>query len=247
MQLDSFEGSDHPFAAEVHRIIRNHDRSRPRSRQVLIGPSEVGEPCARRLAYRLMRERRQPSDYDPWPSIVGTSIHEHMAQVFAAENERLGRIRYLIEKSVDVRPGMPGTCDLYDADRKMVVDWKNVSANSLRKYRENGPGDKYRTQAHLYARGFTQLGLPVEAVAIVFFSRSGGLGQMHMWHEPYNGELVDKALDRIDTVLELASALNVDSHPENYEQIPKAPSFLCRYCPWFRENGTGSTCNGKED
>ncbi|MGI8313312.1 hypothetical protein [Saccharopolyspora hattusasensis] len=246
MNLETFEGGEHPIMREIRDVIIARDQGRPRSRQSLVGPSEVGQECARRLAYRMMREPKPPQPaYDPWAAITGTAVHTWLAEAFAEANERLGRVRYLIEKTVEIRPGLSGSCDLYDADRAIVIDHKNVGTTMAKKYREDGPSEQYRVQAHLYGRGFRNLGLPVKEVAIVFFPKAGNLGGTFIWSEPYSDEVVDQALARHDTILEASIALDVTESPENYERLPKSVSRLCRYCPWFQPGGSGRTCPGE--
>lgn len=245
MNLEAFESEVHPATHEIVDVIRAHDSGKPRSRQAFVGPSEVGMECARRLAYRMMRAPKHNTMSDPWAAITGTAVHTWLAEAFDAANEQLGRVRYLVEKNVEIRPGLSGSCDLYDADRAMVLDHKNVGNTMMRKYRDEGPSAQYRVQAHLYGRGMRNLGLPVEEVAIAFFPRAGNLGGMFVWSEPYSDTIVEEALSRHDSILELAAALDVDADPTNYERIPKHVSKVCRFCPWFKPGGSGASCPGE--
>src|SRR5258708_7059039 len=73
----------------------------PRSLQEALGPSEAGEPCTRRLAYKMMYTPPAAAERDvPWAAIQGTALHAWMAEVFRAENIKLGRERYLVERRV---------------------------------------------------------------------------------------------------------------------------------------------------
>lgn len=249
MQLDTFQSTtqrdEHPLAAELRDAIIHADRSAPRSLQTALGPSEIGEPCARRLAYRLMNEPRTNTTGDPWAAIVGTSVHAWLADAFTQANERLGRIRYLIETRVQVRAGLSGSCDLYDADRATIIDHKVVGPTNLRNYRINGPTEQYRIQAHTYGLGYTLLGLPVEHVALAFYPRSSDLSNLHVWTEPFNATIVHDALTKHDAIIELLCALDVEHHPANYQHIPKTPGHRCNYCPWLKPGpDTGAGCPG---
>ena len=51
----------------------------PRSRQREIGPSEVGEPCLRRLAYKVAGTEPTNDGGDPWRPVVGTAAHAWLA------------------------------------------------------------------------------------------------------------------------------------------------------------------------
>ena len=55
-------------------IITEHDRRSPRSVQVKIGPSEMGDLCDRKVAYRLANIP-PCNEPDNWPAIVGTACH----------------------------------------------------------------------------------------------------------------------------------------------------------------------------
>src|SRR3546814_5586222 len=51
-------------------------------------------------------------------------------------------------------PTVPrGTTDLLDRRDGTIVDWKVMGWSSLKKFKEKGPSDTYRTQAHVYALG----------------------------------------------------------------------------------------------
>ncbi|MCA1696409.1 MAG: hypothetical protein LC749_17760 [Actinobacteria bacterium] len=252
MQLATFQTprqrDEHPLAAELRDVVITADRERPRSLQTAIGPSSLGQPCLRRLAYQIMNETpiNIPGN-DLWAAIVGTAIHFSLAEAFVKANRRLGRIRYLVEQRVEVRPGLEGNCDLYDADRATVLDHKSTGLTALREYRINGPSPEYRVQAHAYGTGYIRLGLPVNHVAIAFYPRSNDLSKLHVWSEPYNPEIVTDAFHRHDTLLELICALDVERHPDRYTQLPRTPSRLCMYCPWFKPGpgpDPGTSCPG---
>lgn len=250
MNLTTYQSVNHRdepgITAEIRDAILTAEANRPRSTQIHIGPSELGEPCLRRLAYKLM-DHPQCNDTGTaaWASIIGTSVHATLADAFSQVNDRINRIRYLIEQRVEIRPGLTGTTDLYDFDHATVLDHKVVNTTALREYKLTGPGRKYRVQAHAYGTGIKQLGLPVEQVAIAFFPRASDLAQLHVWTEPYNPDIVTEALARHDTTIELICELNIDQHPDRYTLIPKTPTRLCAYCPWFKiSTDVGVTCPG---
>lgn len=249
MQLATFQPAnqrdEHPLATEIRDIIITAEATAPRSLQIALGPSEIGEPCARRLAYRLLDEPRTNTGRDPWAAIVGTSVHAWLADAFTEANRRLGRIRYLIEQRVEVRTGLEGSCDLYDFDRATAIDHKIVGPTKLREYRINGPTEQYRVQAHAYGMAYTRLGLPVHHVALAFYPRSSDLSDLHIWSEPYNPHIITTALAKHDTLLELICALDLEHHIERYRKIPTTPGHHCNYCPWLKPGpDTGKGCPG---
>ena len=250
MQLAAFETpqqrNEHPIAGEIREAILIADANRPRSTQVAIGPSQLGHPCVRRLAYKLMGHPECNANRTTvWGAVIGTSVHATLAEAFAQVNDRLGRIRYLVEQRVEIRPGLRGTCDLYDFDRATAVDFKIVSPAALKEYKLTDPGPTYRVQGHGYGTGITRLGLPVAHIAIAFLPRAADISGMHVWTEPYNPQIVTDALARHDATVELICQLDVEHHPQRYTLIPRTANRLCLYCPYFKAGpDTGVTCPG---
>lgn len=251
MELATFTRSDsrspqaHPIGEAIRSVVLDANRDAPRSLQAAVGPSEVGEPCARRLAYRVMNEPRVNTDSDPWAAIVGTAVHGWLADAFTAANTRLGRIRYLVERRVNITDNLAGSCDLYDADTAAVIDHKVIGQSSMTKYKKDGPPEQYRSQAHLYGLGFTRLGLPVREVSLAFYPRGGMLSGLHVWSEPYDQAIADAALQRMWSVTEAAITLGVNDEPGRYSLIPAEPGHRCTWCPWFKPGAaTGRTCSG---
>src|SRR5690606_36102890 len=55
---------------EMRAVLTALDASRPRSRQTALGPSELGTPCQRQLAYKLAGVPRQPTGIPDRKSVV---------------------------------------------------------------------------------------------------------------------------------------------------------------------------------
>lgn len=114
----------------IGRTISNH----PRSLQKRIGPSEVGQTCARRLGYKLLdhAEREQKPN---WKATIGTAVHSWLEHAFQAENARWVRAggveRWVTETRVTVGATktlgkIAGSCDLYDRVTGTVLDHKGL-------------------------------------------------------------------------------------------------------------------------
>ena len=179
---------------------------------------------------------------DPWAAVQGVAVHAWLAEVFRGENERLGRERYLVEQRVQPvtdagalgLPGnLAGSCDLFDRDTGTVADWKLTSPDRLRHYAANGPGQKYRTQAHLYGRGLANAGEHVTGVSIVFLPRAASLGALHIWAEPYDQAVTEAALRRLAAIRDAIIALDLERSPGRWGFFPTAPG-SCRHCPWLK-------------
>ncbi len=233
------------IAAHVTQVMTAAMRSHPRSLQAAPGPSELGTPCARRLAYKVLDWARPNDDRDQWLATVGTAVHSWQAEVFEAENRRLGRRRYLVEQRVHLPEGISGSCDLYDRDTGSVIDWKITSPDRIRKYARKGPGQQYRTQAHLYGLGWLLAGEQPERVAIVFLPRGGLLSGLHVWTEPFDPAIAADAIRRYrSTVLALAH-LDPEANPARWAMFPTADAY-CTWCPYFLPGSTdlSSGCPG---
>lgn len=235
-----------PVLPVLRGVLERHQQGSRRSMQRHLGPSQIGHPCDRHIAYRL----RGGALSEPlkWAPLVGTWCHAGIAEAFWQENARLGRERYLIEQRVEFgSTTVPsGTCDLFDTDAGEATDWKVTGKSTMDDYRRHGPGDVYRVQAHMYGYGWERAGYPVRSVRVVFLPRwSHVLSDAHEWAEPYSRELAMAALARADAIAGLAAALDLDAHPERYAVIHATPGepdtrdgmpvgANCRYCPWHR-------------
>lgn len=235
----------HPLKSDLAEAVLTYEANRPRSLQKALGPSSYGEPCCRRIAYQLLDEPTANNGGDPWPSIIGTAAHAYIADALLDANTRAGHLIWLVEQRLTMRNGLQGSCDAYHVPTATVIDHKVVGTEKHRQYRLGGPSEQYRAQVHLYGYGFAQLGLPVTEVAIAFYPRAGVLSGLHVWSEPYDAKVAVGAMDRVDQILDVACALDLENHPENYTAIPRHPSRNCLYCPWFRPgDDTGRTCPG---
>lgn len=230
------------LAASVIDVVKNAAGNAPRSLQRAIGPSELGTPCTRRLAYRVIDWQPKPnSDTDPWAATIGTSVHAWMAETYAAENAKLAGTpahdRYLIEHRVTLPGGITGSCDLYDRDSCSVVDWKVVGLDRLKGYRKNGPGPQYKVQAHLYGLGLQLAGEQPREVAIVFLPRGGRIDGLHVWAEPYNPAVAVDAIKRYQAVQDFHFNVMPETHPDRWALLPTADAH-CTYCPWHLPGST---------
>jgi hypothetical protein len=241
------EGTAGQIATEVVETVRHAAANAPRSLQTQVGPSQLGTPCTRRLGYSILDWPAKPnSDTDPWTSVIGTAVHAWMAaayeqknademawvpEYYGAQNEQLGRERYLVEQRVYLPGGITGSCDLFDRDIGAVIDWKNTSPAQIRDYRRAGPGDQYRTQIHLYGLGMQLAGEQVRDVAIVFLPRGGRVDCLHVWAEPYNPAVAISALKRHQTVREFLWTLDPEQNPGRWAWLPTADAH-CNWCPF---------------
>ncbi len=235
-------------ATQLFTLIDAGIRGQPRSLQKRIGPSEIGVPCDRRLGYRLggVTEVNR-ADTVAWKPFVGTAVHEQFANIIA--RHEIARFtdgtvapRYMVEHKVNVGQilgvDITGSCDLFDSHTGTVVDWKFTTRNMIREnYRPNGPGEQYRTQAHLYGRGFARAGYDVRNVMIVFLTRDGEFHDRWVWSEPYDETVATDALARATSIATAIEALGNDF---TIPTLPAADAH-CNWCPWHKQGASDLT------
>lgn len=226
-----------PADAMIRRVVRAAEKATPRSLQATIGLSEIGAECDRQLAYKLAGVEGRDSGRDNWLATVGTAVHAWLADAFTAENERLGRERFLVERRVWLTGELSGTCDLFDTDTGSVVDHKVLGVTSLRAIRNGVIPPKYRVQLHSYGRGWVHAGQQVRRVVLACYPRSDNLqgdfsGKgLYAFTEPYEQCIADLAVERVEQL-----RLTVEAGV-GWERIHATPGVDCRYCPFFNPGG----------
>jgi hypothetical protein len=230
------------LAEAIGKFIIDADSNSARSQQVAIGPSEVGEPCERQLSYKMLAWPVSNTAHDPIAAIIGTGFHMWMADKFEAKQSLLPGSdipRYCIEERITVR-GAPeadaslgGSSDLFDRLTALNWDWKLVGVSSHDKYRRQGPGDKYRIQAHLYGLGQENSGFPPSRVCVAFVARHHEL-KVHVWSEPYDRSVAEAALARLDQIRARVTELDPEANPGNWAAIPTPDKPNCRFCDYLK-------------
>lgn len=195
-----------------------------RSVQAALGPSEIGQACARRLAYRTTGTPIVNLP-DPTKAMFGTGMHGVIAEGLTRLD---GMNRYLIEHNVSYR-GISGNVDLLDRYRHWMIDWKTTAKNRITQYRRDGVPSNYVVQCHIYAQGLIAQGEQVDVIALTFIPRDGVLTDIWTWSTVPDAAKADKAIDRYLDIRQRA----VTDGPGS---IPATPGNLCGYCPNYRPN-----------
>lgn len=203
---------------DLKAVVRDHDANKPRSLQTSIGPSDAGVDCVRRLGYKLSATPKVNNSTDPWAAIVGSAVHQWLDQAFVGD-------RWRRDVKVTLPGYMSGSADLVDTETRTVIDHKVLGATSLKRYRDLGPSNQYKTQIQLYAAGLEIAGTPVDTVALAFWSRSGFLRDAWLWTAPYDREVVNQALARIDAIKTVLAAGGVTALPSTDDH--------CTWCPYY--------------
>lgn len=229
----------------VQELIRWTDANSPRSLQKQLGPSEMGDACDRRIAYRLTETREVNAAKDPWPAIVGTAIHGWLEKAVAQhQNEISGSMvdRWVTEIAVSPDPIITGHSDVYDPVRHRVIDWKTAGTDVMKKIRTQGPPASYIYQANLYGLGHEMAGRPVKDIALVFLPRAGWLSGIYVWRDVYRRHLAERMIER---VYSLGDRLLAGTMPW---EIEATPADACGYCPFYASGdglmGVEASANG---
>lgn len=217
-------------------VIKDGITRHPRSLQKRIGPSEIGRPCDRWILHKLNGDG-EPDRGPAWKPAIGTAVHDQLERWFAAANRGGGEVdhaEWITEWEVTVGSigGQPitGHSDLFHVPTGTVIDHKIVGPKQLAHYRLHGPSEQYRTQAHLYAKGFTDDGGwgPARTVAIAFLPRDGELSSAVFWSEPYDPHRAVNALGRANRLWNLLRVVGIDA------ALNASPVCDDQWCTWCR-------------
>lgn len=239
------------LATELFSIIEEAIAQQPRTLQTSIGPSEIGNPCDRRIGYKLAGT--QPVNAIGavnWKAFVGTAVHEMLADIMAraeihsfTDDTTPRPARWHVEERV--KPGLrlngddvEGSCDLFDAATGTVWDWKTTTRNKIREqYRPHGVGDQYEIQAQLYGAGWAAQGYDVRTVGVIFLTRDAEFTDRHVWHTPYDPQRAATALERVRGISNAITGLGVAMA---IPLLDTAPAY-CRFCPYYQGSGSNDS------
>lgn len=231
----SWSDADRDLADVFDRAMHDH----PRSRQRAVGPSQLGTECTVAMLHALNGDREVEPPYAGWQATVGTATHDWVRGAFEAENQRLGRKRYVLEQRVTVGKyagrTVSGTTDCFDLDRRELIDWKTASKSSMRRHRAS-VGNVHEVQRSAYGLGFDRLGLTPATVVNFYLPRDGNLTDAFAQRAPYDPQPALQAIERAGRLQgELdAAGGDVASVADTYEPCGSA------WCPWCRSTRSSS-------
>lgn len=221
---------------ELSKIIMWNEREAPRSKQRAVGPSELGGICDRKLAYRIAGVPAVNLGADPWPAIVGTSIHDWLERAVNRYQNVVEDLGYLTETRVYPDPLVRGRCDLFNVKTSTLIDWKTVGVDGIRKVRKGIINPAYRTQIQVYGLGHERAGRKVEQVCLVFLSRSGWLDDAEVFMEPYDRQVALDALARLYRIADQLIELDVENQPQRFQLVDATPGDECVWCPFLAKD-----------
>lgn len=235
-------GDEDPFTEmlkdQLSVVIQAHQQRHPRGHQVRIGPSEIGDPCDRRIGYRIAGTTAVSRPRDVWPSTVGVAVHTWLQEAFDTWSAETNTQEWLTEKTLHIEDFVEGHSDLYSTHFQTVIDWKTMGPDVMRKTRKEGPDPGYVIQAQVYGYGYEQAGFPVSRVALACLPRAGWLKDMYLWVAPYERLVALNALNRLSGIATQILSLDIltESHGHRWEQVTATPSDRCGWCPMYDPN-----------
>ena len=200
---------------DLRDIVEQAITSHPRSLQVELGPSEIGNACDRCLAH-MLAGIPTADEGAPWLPTLGTATHEWLEGVVIRHLMATGTDRYIPEGQVTVGTlrGVPvtGHSDLLDTWTGTVVDYKLVGTTTMRKLHKQGPSLTYQRQAHLYGRGWAAAGFDIRSVAIWFLPRNAvSLAHAQLWQVPYDEQVALATLARAEQMASFVDTFGFDA------------------------------------
>ena len=244
-----------PFNSALKRklieIILWADQQNPRASQIKIGPSEIGDPCDRRIAYRLAGVPAVNVAFDPWAAIVGTALHSWLERAVTDWVVAKKDNNWTTEQTLHIDEFVEGHSDLYSHAEQAVIDWKGAGPDVMKKLKRDGPSIGYQIQTHIYGYGFERHGWPVDRVVLAFLPRAGWLRDMYVWSAPYDRSIAEAAIARVYSIAQRTVELDVLTQSHRWEQIDAVPSNACGFCPWYsnirtaEEGASDKGCPGK--
>lgn len=218
------------ITSDLKDIVRWTDNNAARSLQASIGPSELGEPCERKISYRLAGVTEVNEWTDPWPAIVGTAVHAWLERAIGKFQSVHHMDRWVTESTVRVDALVTGHVDLYDRQTGTVIDFKTMSPTKMKDFLRKGPSEQHIDQVNLYALGLSNAGQAVNYVSLVAVPRSGWLSEFKTWVGPYEPSRAARALSRMYTI---ADELIAQGDVIDFSTIPAEPGRGCSFCPWY--------------
>ena len=226
------------FYSYVNRNARDN-----RSAQTTLGPSEIGSPCDRQLAMKLMGVPAV-NPQESWAPFVGTAVHVSLAEMFEwANGANSGRFVTEMPLTFGSSVVPRGTGDLLDRVMLMFLDNKLMGKYSLKKLIEQGPSDEYRVQIHTYAYGAEKQGERVKEVAIIGWPREeSSLQNLYVHVEPYDRQIALDAIARVERLHREVQG-RLGTVPTNVfvseNPLEVAKTFdtgdACRWCPFYNK------------
>ena len=200
-----------------------------RSRQTVIGISEVGMDCRKCVARKLAEKPRTPDG--SWFPFIGTAVHAQLEDGFSRWDDYILEERLFVHEYKNLKLG--GSCDMYHKDG-IVNDWKVVGQEALKKAAKGQIKNQYRVQAMLYGLGWKKKGYDVSHVTLTFLPRDLDLPNAQVVMLRYDEQVAMDALAQLELLIDAAEIIGWDAV---IDKQPKAN--FCWDCRKYEQQEDG--------
>lgn len=245
-------GMVHSIFGDVMSVMQTE-----RSKQVTVGPSEIGTDCDKCLARKLsLLYPPEIPGSDSWKAQIGTFGHagleEHFGKIHplptsefeqsAITGPTLTDPHYHLERKLVMRPWLSGSCDMYvegSAPHGMVVDWKFQGPSSLKKTSTGKIPSYYFAQMNLYGLGYELLNMPVSHLVLFALPRDDELNAARPVLMRYDRQVALDAIARCERMMAAAELIGWEALIERQPSANDTGGH-CWDCPRFerQENHT---------
>lgn len=180
-----------------------------RSKQTVIGISEVGMDCRKCVARKLAEKPRTPDG--SWFPFIGTAVHDQLEHGFTDRWPD----EYMLENRLHVHSykglELGGSCDMFVPQQGIVNDWKVVGQTALKDAAKGKIKNQYRIQAMLYGLGWVKKGYEVTHVSLTFLPRDLDLTNAEVVMLRYDEQIAIDALAQLEVLIDAAEILGWDA------------------------------------
>lgn len=201
-----------------------------RSRQTVIGISEVGMDCRKCVARKLAEKPRTPDG--SWFPFIGTAVHAQLEEGFVRFDDYILEERLFVHEYKSLK--LAGSCDMFAFQDGVVNDWKVVGQEALKKAAKGQIKNQYRIQAMLYGLGWKKKGYDVSHVSLTFLPRDLDLPNAQVVMLRYDESIAMEALAELELLIDAAEIVGWD------EVIAKQPkASFCWDCKKYEQQEDG--------
>lgn len=178
-----------------------------RSKQTVIGISEVGMDCRKCVARKLAEKPRTPDG--SWFPFIGTAVHAQLEEGFERWDDYILEERLFVHEYKNLK--LAGSCDMFAHKDGVVNDWKVVGQEALKKAAKGDIKNQYRVQAMLYGLGWKKKGYDVTHVSLSFLPRDLDLPNAQVVILRYDEQIAIDALAQLELLIDAAEIIGWDA------------------------------------
>ncbi len=178
-----------------------------RSKQTVIGISEVGMDCRKCVARKLAEKPRTPDG--SWFPFIGTAVHAQLEEGFARWDDYILEEKLFVHEYKNLK--LAGSCDMFAYKDGVVNDWKVVGQEALKKAAKGDIKNQYRIQAMLYGLGWKKKGYDVSHVSLSFLPRDLDLPNAQVVMLRYDESIAIEALAQLELLIDAAEIIGWDA------------------------------------